>query len=143
MRTRPSSRLGGFTLVEIMIVVAIIAILASIAVPSFMRARKRSQATTTLNALRVIDNAKDQYAIENSRGSNITPNGADLALYVKRGSKLYNDLLSTGGPVDALGAAISINGIDVPPNVASTTKSALSDALGGATGADTFFGAYK
>ena len=50
----PSNR-RGFTLVEIMIVVAIIALLASIAVPNFMRARKRSQATRILEDLRVLD----------------------------------------------------------------------------------------
>lgn len=143
MRNSPHIRNHGFTLVEIMIVVAIIALLASIAVPSYMRARKRTQATTTLNSLRVVDNAKDLYAIENGRGSNTTPVGTDLAPYVKRGSKLYNDLLSSGGPMDALGGSISINAIDTPPNIASTTKAALTDALGGSTGADTFFGPYK
>ncbi len=45
----------GFTLVEIMIVVAIIALLAAIAVPGFLRARKRSQASRILNDLRMID----------------------------------------------------------------------------------------
>ena len=55
---------GGFTLVEIMIVVAIIALLAAIAVPNFLRARKRSQATRILEDLRQIDSAIDQYAIE-------------------------------------------------------------------------------
>ena len=58
---------GGFTLVEIMIVVAIIALLAAIAVPGFLRARKRSQATSILNDARVIDGALDQYAIENNK----------------------------------------------------------------------------
>ena len=58
---------GGFTLVEIMIVVAIIALLAAIAVPGFLRARKRSQATRILNDLRMIDSAVDQYAIETNR----------------------------------------------------------------------------
>ena len=51
---------GGFTLVEIMIVVAIIAFLAAIAVPAFMRARKRSQATRVINDLRLIAAAVDQ-----------------------------------------------------------------------------------
>ena len=57
----------GFTLVEIMIVVAIIALLAAIAVPGFLRARKRSQASRILNDLRMIDSAVDQYAIETNR----------------------------------------------------------------------------
>ena len=59
----------AFTLVEIMIVVAIIALLAAIAVPGFLRARKRSQASRILNDLRMIDSAVDQYAIETNRTS--------------------------------------------------------------------------
>ena len=55
---------------EIMIVVAIIALLAAIAVPGFMRARKRSQASRILNDLRIIDSAIDQYAIENNKKTN-------------------------------------------------------------------------
>src|SRR3954465_14593412 len=62
-----NKRRGGFTLVEIMIVVAIIALLAAIAVPGFLRARKRSQASRILNDLRMIDSAVDQYAIETNR----------------------------------------------------------------------------
>jgi prepilin-type N-terminal cleavage/methylation domain-containing protein len=66
MRRKIPHNRGGFTLVEIMIVVAIIALLAAIAVPGFLRARKRSQATAILNDARVIGGAVDQYAIENS-----------------------------------------------------------------------------
>ena len=58
---------SGFTLVEIMIVVAIIALLAAIAVPGFIRARKRSQATRILEDLRLIDAAVDQYAVETNK----------------------------------------------------------------------------
>src|ERR1700709_866056 len=94
MLSKLHSRRSGFTLVEIMIVVAIIALLASIAVPSFLRARKRSQASADLETLRMIDGAKDQYAIENGRGGTLTPLGKDLAVYVKKGSKLYSDLVA-------------------------------------------------
>jgi prepilin-type N-terminal cleavage/methylation domain-containing protein len=142
MLIQSSRRRQGFTLVEIMIVVAIIALLASIAVPSFMRARKRSQATATLNSLRVLDNAKDQYAMEFSKGGNVTPNGTDLAPYVKSGSKLYTQLMANA-PLDALNAPITVNNVDTPPSVNATTKSSFTDVLGGSTGADAFFGAYK
>ena len=80
---------GGFTLVEIMIVVAIIALLAAIAVPSFLRARKRSQATTVLNELRMIDAAIDQYAIETNQSDGDTVTWADVQMYLKDGSKLH------------------------------------------------------
>src|SRR5213080_99175 len=69
MNTPPPNQ-KGFTLVEIMIVVAIIALLAAIAVPGFLRARKRSQASRILNDLRMIDSALDQYAIEHNKKSN-------------------------------------------------------------------------
>jgi prepilin-type N-terminal cleavage/methylation domain-containing protein len=140
--TKKNSRSAGFTLVEIMIVVAIIALLAAIAVPSFLRARKRSQATSTLETCRMIDAAKDQYAIENGKSSGMTPAGTDLAVYIKKGTKLYNDLTGSGGKgIDAIGATIETNGIDTPPKVADTTKTTLSDALN--NNPDAFFGAYK
>jgi len=140
MLNKLQSRRGGFTLVEIMIVVAIIALLAAIAVPSFLRARKRSQATSTLETLRMIDGAKDQYALENNK-STMTPAPADLAPYVKSGSKLYTTLIAGSAPTDALGGTITVNAIDTPPQVNATTKTALADALG--TNPDDFWGAYK
>lgn len=81
---------GGFTLVEIMIVVAIIALLAAIAVPNFLRARKRSQATRILEDLRLIDAAVDQYAIENDKKVGDAFAWSDVSKYVKQGTRLYN-----------------------------------------------------
>ena len=60
-------RNSAFTLIEIMIVVSIIALLAAIAVPAFMRARKRAQNAKFINALRIATGAIEQYAIEHSR----------------------------------------------------------------------------
>jgi prepilin-type N-terminal cleavage/methylation domain-containing protein len=85
---------AGFTLVEIMIVVAIIALLAAIAVPNFMRARKRSQATMILEEARVLQDAMDQYAIDNPAATALT--WPDLQPYIKTGSNLYNSISGTG-----------------------------------------------
>ena len=55
---------SGFTLIEIMIVVAIIIILATLAVPAFNQARLKSQAAVCVNNLRQIDGASDQFHLE-------------------------------------------------------------------------------
>ena len=78
----------GFTLVEIMIVVAIIALLAAIAVPNFLRSRKRSQATRILEDLRMIDGAVDQYAIEANKSPGNTVTWTQIKLYLKSGISL-------------------------------------------------------
>ena len=93
---------GGFTLVEIMIVVAIIALLAAIAVPNFLRARKRSQATRILEDLRMVDSAIDQYAIETNKTSGVAVTWTDIKAYLKTGSTLYNS-----GGADMLGNPIN------------------------------------
>src|SRR5690242_1037770 len=102
---------SGFTLVEIMIVVAIIALLAAIAVPGFLRARKRSQASRILNDLRMIDSAVDQYAIETSRTTGATVNVPDWTQYVKKNAILYN----TGK--DLLGDDYGPQTVDTIPQV--------------------------
>ena len=90
MLNKLNKRRGGFTLVEIMIVVAIIALLAAIAVPGFLRARKRSQASKVLNDLRLIDSAVDQYAIENNKKANDPVSTAAWSQYMKGGTRLYD-----------------------------------------------------
>ena len=99
---------GGFTLVEIMIVVAIIGLLAAIAVPSFIRARRRSQGTTVLNEARMIDGAIDQWALENNKTSGDAVTFADVTPYLKAGTRL-----ATSGGTDLLGNQFQISGADI------------------------------
>lgn len=63
------TRKAGFTLVEIMIVVAIIGLLAAIAIPNFIKARQSSQRAACINNLRTIDGAKATWALENKKKS--------------------------------------------------------------------------
>src|SRR5690348_14119942 len=68
----------GFTLVEIMIVVLIIGILLAIAVPNFIKARETSRAKSCVANLKQIDAAKEQWAMDNKKGSTDTPALTDL-----------------------------------------------------------------
>jgi prepilin-type N-terminal cleavage/methylation domain-containing protein len=121
MLNKFNQRRGGFTLVEIMIVVAIIALLAAIAVPGFLRARKRSQASRIINDLRLIDSAVDQYAIETNKKSGDPVGISDWTNYLKKGTNLY----TTG--LDILGNAYGAQTVDSLPKVPTTSKTALSD----------------
>ena len=116
-----NKRRGGFTLVEIMIVVAIIALLAAIAVPGFLRARKRSQASRILNDLRMIDSACDQYAIETNRKTGDVIAVADWTNYVKKNAILYN----TGASL--FGTAYGPQTVDTIPQVPPADYTVLSD----------------
>ena len=121
MLNKLNKRRGGFTLVEIMIVVAIIALLAAIAVPGFLRARKRSQAAKVLNDLRLIDAAVDQYAIETNKGTGSVVAVTDWTNYLKSGTSLYN----TGA--DLFGHAYNQQTVDNLPKVPVATFNSLSD----------------
>ena len=80
------SRRSAFTLVEIMIVVAIIGLLAAIAIPNFIKAREYSQKNACIANLKQIDGAKNSWALENKKAATHTPVDTDLfgaALYIR------------------------------------------------------------
>lgn len=82
MKMRTNAR-AGFTLVEIMIVIAIIGMLAAVAVPGFMRARnKAAQQVCAMNRDQ-IDSAKQLWATENKKSDKDTPSEDDIRVYLK------------------------------------------------------------
>jgi prepilin-type N-terminal cleavage/methylation domain-containing protein len=83
MRTN-TRRAAGFTLVEMMIVVAVVALLAVIAIPSFVRARTTSQAKACISNLRQLDSVKQQWALEYKQPTTAQPTPEEIHSYLKQ-----------------------------------------------------------
>jgi len=110
-----TNKKAGFTLVEIMIVVAIIGLLAAIAIPNFVKARENAQLNSIFNNLRILEGAKDQWALENKKGT------GDLVDDVTT----VSDYLKGGTIKSVVGESY------VPSNIGSSAKtSALTVKLG-------------
>ncbi len=78
-----TNRKGAFTLTEIVIVVAIIGLLAAICVPNWVKSREAGQLKGIVSNLRLIESSKDQWALEQRKGTGDQPTAADLTGYLK------------------------------------------------------------
>lgn len=109
---------SAFTLVEIMIVVAIIGLLAALAVPGFDKARKQSQGRRSINDARQEDAAIDQWALETGQTDGLAVNTTGAATYLKTAWKTN----------DVLGNAYSYGNVGTQQvQISATTKTALAN----------------
>ena len=114
-----NNNMHGFTLVEIMIVVAIIGLLASIAVPSFIQARNNARNSACINNLRIIDGSKQQYALEYDAADTSTPTTGNISGYIKGNAM----------PICPAAGTYSINAVSTLPVCSLSNNTSVTPAF--------------
>ena len=102
----------AFTLMEVIFALLIIGVLTAIIIPNFMEMEKRVRKDACINHLMAIKLAKEQWALENNKGSTDTPTSTDLDTYIKSGTASLYCPLDTG---KSFGASYTINRMDANP----------------------------
>ena len=116
MKTCKKPPLSAFTLVELMIVVAIIGLLAAIAIPNFVAARANSQKNACIYNLHQIDDATQEWALENHQVAGSTVSIPGITTYIGRTGG--GSLASCFCPADSTStftASYSVTTVDAPP----------------------------
>lgn len=134
-----NSAAEGFTLVETMIVVGILGLLCTFAVPNILRLYHRAQITSLKEEARVLGLAKDQWSIEFGKGPTEIPEWADLKAYLNRSSAFYLKSETANRFTDSMGSpfVISATGVKISP----LTK-AMFDITVTGTDPSTFWAPY-
>ena|SRR5580765_7535568 len=117
-RTGRSGHVDAFTLVEIMIIVALIGLLAVLAVPGFTKVRKQSQAKRIVNDARIIDAAVDGWALENAKTDGDPVDVVAIAAFTSTGTIATNDILGNAYSIGPVGPSQVL--------ISTATKTALS-----------------
>ncbi|MCX7722356.1 MAG: type II secretion system GspH family protein [Verrucomicrobiae bacterium] len=115
----------GFTLLEIVIVVALVGLLAAIAIPNMLKARARSQANICISNLRKIQEAKQQWAFETRKPSDAVPLKSDLALYLGRSGSV-DKIACPADPTEQFDNSYNINPVTEPPSCKLNQAGAVS-----------------